>query len=106
MRINLSDKLWDILNPEFDGHFGYGEFSPSWVPLPSISITPIMTYQPMDIGQRKRKAFIVCLKDVDHVVVSRSEIEVTPKCVFLISKDGERILLLGENVVLMNKKYG
>ena len=58
----------------------------------------------MDIRQRKRKAFIVCLKDVDHVVVSRSEIEVTLKCVFLISKDGERTLLLGENVVLMNKK--
>ena len=69
-----------------------------------VIFTKVITYQPMDIRQRKRKAFIVCLKDVDHVVVSRSEIEVTLKCVFLISKDGERTLLLGENVVLMNKK--
>lgn len=103
MRINLSDKLWDTLNPEFDGHFGYGEFSPSWMPLPNISITPIMTYKPMDIGQRERKAFIVCLQDVDSVVLSRSEIEITPECVFLINKDGERNLLLGKNVILMNK---
>ena len=103
MRINLSDELWDILNPDFDGHLGYGEFSPSWMPLPNIIISPIMTYRLMDVGQRERKSFIVYLKDVDQVVLSRSEIEITPKCVYLINKDGERTLLFGENVVLMNK---
>ena len=106
MIIELTEQLWDLLNPEFDGHTGLiGEegisYTPEWYPMYDIRICPIITFIEKDIGRKYAKAFVVERKDEFPIICSIDKIdalEITEKNIFIIV-DGKKEVVQGENVI-------
>lgn len=105
MIINLTEDLWDLLNPEFDGHTGLiGEngdcYTPSWYPLPDIRINPIMMFIPQDIGRRYKKSFIIQRREENPIIVDIGrveKVEITENNI-LLYYDGKKEVVQGKNI--------
>lgn len=110
MHIELTEQLWDLLNPEFDGHTGLsGEdgtsYTPSWHPIQGISIYPIMSFIPKDIGKTYQKVFVLQKEGLDKCFILQhlDSIEITDKNIFGY-KDGKRYIIDGENVAILGER--
>ena len=110
MLIELTEQLWNLLNPDFKEYMEVTEddnfFIPEWYPTPDIRISPIMLCVEKDIGREFTKAFMVERKDTPAIIcrIDKMEaVELTEKNIFAII-NGKKEVIQGENIVNLRNK--